>query len=348
MAFLFANVAAFFDNCIKLPRRPDYKTSTMEKISSTDVGKRPMSFSEKESLCEFRFRERGPLWHLTTPGMFQEVLFINDNDFKYGMSLTAICAAESGVIIIAHTVMGNHVHDIVEGTRQSCILFMSRQRERLQRYLKGQGREVGLSAFECDPIPITGLKMLRNEIVYVHRNGYVVNPSYTPFSYLWGTGPYYFNPLARTDDGVPFSSLAYKQRREVFHGRIHDLPEGYRFRNGMMYPPSYCDIEAGEMMFRDAHQYFSLLTKNGEAYSEEARRFGDTVVLTDEEMYPAMLAECRKRFGIRKPSELSLKEKVEVAKIMHNDYAASNSQIQRILNLDLQTVNSLYPLKAIK
>lgn len=36
-------------------------------------------------------------------------------------------------------------------------------------------------------------------------------------------------------------------------------------------------------MFRDAHQYFNLLSKNYEAYSEEARRLGDIVVLTDEE-----------------------------------------------------------------
>lgn len=147
-----------------------------------------------------------------------------------------------------------------------------------------------ISALDCEPIPITSLQMLRNEIVYVHRNGYVVNSAFTPFSYPWR-------------------------------------------------------IVEGERMFRDAHQYFNLLSKNYEAYSEEARRLGDIVVLTDEEMYPAVRMECRRRFGARKYSELDLKDKVSLAKVMHEDYSASNSQIQRILNIDIHTVNSLFPLR---
>jgi hypothetical protein len=318
----------------------------MKNDDTLPAVKRSVSFHEKERLCEFRFNEGGPYWHLTTPGMFQEILFITDDDFRFGMSSAAICAAESDIVIYAHTLMGNHVHDIVGGTRDNCLLYMSRRRERLKRYFKSQGRDVDLSAFECEPIPITSLKMFRNEVAYVHRNGYVVHPEHTPFSYPWGTGPFYFNPIALEDDGVAFSSLTHLYRRkEVFHGREANLPEGYRFKNGYIYPPSYCRIAEGERMFRDAHQYFSLLSRNIEAYSEEARRLGDTVVLTDEEMYPAMQLECRKRFGSRRPSEISLKEKVELARVMHEDYAAGNSQIQRILNLDFQTINSLYPLK---
>ncbi|MBR5072185.1 MAG: hypothetical protein IKX29_01400 [Bacteroidales bacterium] len=314
----------------------------------TPFGKRLMSFSEKETICEYRFRNSGPFWHLTTPGQLQEILFITENDYRFGMSSAAICAAETGIVIYANTLMGNHIHDLVEGTRETCILYISRRRERLKRYLKLQGRDVDLSDFNCDPIPITSLQMLRNEIIYIHRNGYVVNPAFTPFSYPWGTGAYYFNPLSREDAGVPFSSLTHQKRREIFHGRTIDLPEGYSFRNGFIYPPSFCKISEGEGLFRDAHQYFSLLSKNFEAYSEEARRLGDSVILTDEEMFSAMQLECKKRFAVRKLSEVDRKGKVELAKVMHNDYAASNSQIQRILNLDLQTVNSLYPLKALK
>lgn len=48
--------------------------------------------------------------------------------------------------------------------------------------------------------PINDLKALREAIVYVNRNGYVVNPSHTPFSYPWGTGRYYFNDVPITKD----------------------------------------------------------------------------------------------------------------------------------------------------
>lgn len=80
----------------------------------TPFGKRLMSFSEKETICEYRFRNSGPFWHLTTPGQLQEILFITENDYRFGMSSAAICAAETGIVIYANTLMGNHIHDLVE------------------------------------------------------------------------------------------------------------------------------------------------------------------------------------------------------------------------------------------
>ena len=83
----------------------------MEDRYPTQIGKRPMSFSEKESLCEYRFRNSGPFWHLTTPGQLQEDLFITEDDYRFGMSSAAICSAETGVVIYSHTLMGNHIHE---------------------------------------------------------------------------------------------------------------------------------------------------------------------------------------------------------------------------------------------
>ena len=231
---------------------------------TTPPGKRLATFAEKESICEFIFREEGPFWHLATPGRLQQSIFITDDDYRFGMSSAAICAAETGITVYAHTLMGNHIHDIAAGTRDRCLTYISRRRQRLQRYLNLQGRNMDISAFDCEPIPITSLQMLRNEIVYVHRNGYVVNSAFTPFSYPWSTGIYYYNPYACQDRGVPYSSLTYKAKRNVFHGRTIELPGEYRFKDGYMFPPSYCRIVEGERMFRDAHQYFNLLSKNYE------------------------------------------------------------------------------------
>lgn len=50
-----------------------------------------------------------------------------------------------------------------------------------------------MKSFRMSLKSVCDLRTLRNTIVYVNRNGYVVNPAYTPFSYPWGTGRYYFN-----------------------------------------------------------------------------------------------------------------------------------------------------------
>lgn len=92
------------------------------------------------------------------------------------------------------------------------------------------------------------------------------------------------------------------------------MPETYMVRDGMILPSGYVHYNLGEAMFRDAHHYFNMLSRNYEAYSEEAKRLGE----------------------------------IEVARIMHTEYHATNAQIQRILNLAKQYVDQLFPLGSRK
>lgn len=45
--------------------------------------------------------------------------------------------------------------------------------------------------------------------------------------------------------------------------------------NGHIAPPSYCDIRLGMAMFRDAHHYFWMVSKDVEAYEEIAKDLDD-------------------------------------------------------------------------
>ena len=302
--------------------------------------------AEREKLCEYRFREGGPYWHIATPGNVQEILFTGSEDFLFGMNLIAESTFTADVKMLAFALMSNHIHCIVDCESDRISAFMDHFRKRLRRYLTSKGRNVNLIKFDCDPIAITSLQMLRNEIVYVHRNGYVVNPSVTPFTYPWGTGYYYFADRKFGDNIQSFNSIGYDKKREILHSRPIDLPEKYLCYKGLIIPSSFCDICAGERFFRDAHHYFTMLTKNVEAYCEEANRLGDLVVLTDDELFPAVSSFCRRRFNVKFPSDLSERDKVEVARHMRNDFHASNGQIQRMLNLNIEVVDSLYPLSA--
>ncbi len=120
--------------------------------------------------------------------------------------------------------------------------------------------------------PVPDLKALRNTIVYVNRNGYVVTPECTPFSYPWGTGPYYF---CRFLPDARLSDLKDRAARRMFKGRNPHLPGDYLVINGHIAPPSYCDIRLGMAMFRDAHHYFWMVSKDVEAYEEIAKDLDD-------------------------------------------------------------------------
>ncbi len=117
-------------------------------------------------------------------------------------------------------------------------------------------------------------------------------------------------------------------------------------KDGWILPQSFCVTKYGERLFRDAHQYFSIVSKNYEAYSEIAKRLGDDVFLTDDEMFAAISLLAKKKYGDGRVTLLPNNSKIELAKTMRSDYNASESQIQRMLRLDRRIVSELFGHRA--
>ena len=141
-----------------------------------------ISYFESERMCEATFLSGGCWWHLYTPGNLTSLLFADDDDYRFAMNLTARCIAEFPALkVVAFEIMSNHLHIVLCGDKNIINEFFTLYRKRLKRYLskKVQGRLS--NQFQMSLKPINDLKALREAIVYVNRNGYVVNPSHTPF-----------------------------------------------------------------------------------------------------------------------------------------------------------------------
>ncbi len=306
------------------------------------------SFYSKESLCEFNYhnavREYGPFWHYCTPGQLNESVNITEDDFRFSINNLALSAAEAGVHIVTDAHMSNHLHVLVGCKREQCFIMEEAYLYRAGKHLDAQGRRVSLDRFRCpDPIAVTDLNMMRNEIVYINRNGFVVDPRHTPFSYPWSGGRVYFNKQDSIEGAVPFNALTYRAKRRISLRSEPVVPDGYLYKDGLILPCSYLKYRLGESLFRDAHHYFSLLSKNVESFSLIAKRLGDQVVVTDEEMFNLLGSIARKDFNLSQASLLPPQEKIKLAKMMRYDYNASDSQIQRLLKLDLNVVRELFP-----
>jgi REP element-mobilizing transposase RayT len=271
-----------------------------------------------------------------------EIICETEEDYKFAVTVIAIAAALTGVKILTFQVMSNHIHVIVDGLESMCKDFFSEVKRRLRRYRNSSGRFASFEKFEASFIPIDNLRSMRYEIAYSNRNGYLANPSCTPFSYPWGAGYLYFNPHAFVTDAVPFGDLTRDEKLKMCRSRIPDLPAGYMVKDGLILPQSFCAIKYGESLFRDAHQYFSIVSKNYEAYSEIAKRLGDDVFLTDDEMFAALSMLAKKKYGDGRVTLLPNASKIELAKTMRSDYNASEGQIQRMLRLDRGTVSELF------
>lgn len=303
-----------------------------------------ISYYESERMCEATFLSGGCWWHLYTPGNLTSLLFADDDDYRFAMNLTARCIAEFPALkVVAFEIMSNHLHIVLCGDKNIINEFFTLYRKRLKRYLskKVQGRLS--NQFQMSLKQINDLKALREAIVYVNRNGYVVNPSHTPFSYPWGTGRYYFNdvPITKRLSDVPDIGL-----RKMFRSRNPHLPVGFRIINGHIAPTEYCAIKLGMAMFRNAHQYFYMVSKNIEAYEKLATELDDGEFLTDSELFPLVVRIVKSSYNTDSLRNLTQSQKLDLARKLRSEYRSSNGQIRRILGLSQYEVDSLFPLSA--
>ena len=305
-----------------------------------------ISYIESERMCEVAFLSGGRWWHLYTPGNLTSLLFANDNDYRFAMNLMVRCLTEFPTLsVITFEIMSNHIHIVLSGDEHIINEFFATYRKRLKRYLstKAQGRLS--NQFQMSLKPINELKALRETIVYVNRNGYVVDPSHTPFSYPWGTGRYYFNDVQFAKKLSDVSDIGI---RRMFRSRNPHLPEDYRIIDGYVSPLEYCAVKLGMAMFRNAHQYFYMISKNIEAYEKLAAELDDGEYLTDSELFTQVVKILKADYAANSLRDLTTAQKQDLARKLRSDYRSSNGQIRRILGLSQYEIDSMFPLGAAK
>ena len=299
------------------------------------------SFKEKEQHCRQTFLSDGPYWHVFTPGDKTGQILRDADDYSFAMNVAAQSALHyPAVRTITFTLMSNHVHFLVSGSQSGTLEWFSFFKKRLAR---GLGNDA-MKGFKASIKETGDLNAVRNVIAYINRNGYVADPSCTPFSYVWGAGPYYFNkPL---HGALTFGDTDTRKRRTMFRGRVPPFPENALMEDGYISPAEYCAIDFGMAMFRDAHHYFAMVSKNIEAYRDMAAETGENDFLTDTELFAKLNALIKDRYSNSSFKDLSKVQKLELARTMHYEYRISNGQLRRILNLTQYEVDSLFPLSA--
>lgn len=311
----------------------------------------PRSFTEKENRCRVIFesvlREGQRFWHVCTPGNSQYIIFDSPEDYRFGMILAAICAYDAGIRIITFELMSNHVHFIlICSTKEEASLYLDLFRKRLSKYFQLKGVNRDFSNFTADPIPIDSLESLRNQISYTNRNNFVVDPDHTPFSFPYGANAYFFNPYAKQQQGIRFGDLSDRAKIRLLHSKQIDYPKDWLVSDGIISPPSFCEIDYGESVYRDARHYMYKLTRDLESNKDLAALLGDQVYYTDDELVGVVYSICKKKFSQERPSLLTVSQKNELARILHYDYKADNAKISRILHIPASTLDSIFPMTA--
>lgn len=294
-------------------------------------------FSESE--CESIFRKIGPVYNANTPEN-HPVVFSSERDYMAAMSILAICTRMNpGIRIYAFQLMSNHIHMVIGGEEENVNDFFDYFVSRLDKHFEGK---VDFGEFKLKLFPIGHLSYFRNAIVYNNRNGFVVNNHFTPFSYPWGSSGYFFLPIAKRYSALSGKAIGVTQLRTLMHTRNCDALKDLKMVDGYVSPIEFCEIDTAESVFRDAKQYFYLISRNVEAYAEVAKSIGESLFFNDNDLYQAAVKLVQEHFGTKDMNTLTVTQKMETARRLHYDYNASDKQLQRMLKIDADVLKAMF------
>ena len=300
------------------------------------------AFYDREALCQHYFEKLGKVYHLCTPEN-HPIIFRNTDEFARGMSLLAIAQRTiCEVNIITFELMNNHLHLIVVGDSSEIALMFECYRKLLQKCLYLSGGTPDLKGFIMHLHEITSLENLRNAIAYANRNGAVVDRDVCPYTYPWGANRFFFNPEAKARYESQKSKMSCRDKRAITRSHKYDNIDDLYLLDGYVSPLSFCLISEGEKLFRDARHYFTKVSRHIECYDEIAKMIGEQIYYTDDDLFSIACALSLQKFNCRIPSQLSGKEKIDLAKILNREYNAGIKQLQRMLKIDQSLLISIF------
>lgn len=301
------------------------------------------SFAELENLCEFRFPEIGKCFHICSQEN-SPVLFHSDEEFKAAINIVAFEAfLFKDVRILTFEVMDNHFHFVMSGEENRIRMFLRALVLKLgsTTQLSAQNRLLDELSFKI--LPIDSLNNLRNVIAYVNRNGAVVNPDESVFTYKWGANRFFFNLEARMRLEACGETPTSRHRREMFHSDLLAKEDKLIELDGYISPLCFCHISEAEKMFRNSRHYFYCISRNIEASKEIAKSIGESIFYTDDDLYAHISALCSKKYCVPSVALLPKDAKLDIARELHFDFNAGNKQISRLLKMELSVVSAMFP-----
>lgn len=292
----------------------------------------------RERECERCFAAGGPYYFISTENL-DWLLYTKAEEFVAGTNFLGISAGRSGLRILDEIQMNNHHHVLGEGTYAQVCDFCDLMKTQNGRYQQAIGHpSLKDWAFWIDETK--DLRSFRNRIGYIDRNAYLARLDSMPSGYPWSSANLFFNGnLWLRKEGVEYGSLGVRAKKAICHSHDVSLPSNFRVLDGMLLRSSFVDYKKTERLFNSANQYFSSLTKRGEADIEIAAMLGESIQVPSEEVVQIVSGW----FPGQIIWQLEKQVAYEAAKMMKLRLRSSNRQIVQTLNLTPAEVERLFP-----
>lgn len=283
--------------------------------------------------CSYSF------WLVTTAHLENRLWFKDESDFKYAMNLVAVLSVNFPGRIISFALMSNHVHFVLQCTREQALEFMNRFKGMYSRYCTMKYGEKEM--LRNNDVDIRELSLddesFERAVAYVQMNPPAANICLEPSGYPWGTGGTFFNqnkPIY-----TKAGSLGVRALRVLTRSRL-PVPEKYLIdERGFIVPDSYVPIEFVEKVYGTPGrmQYF-LRT------SSKAKRLKEGPSFKDQLVAEGLKNLCVSLFQVPGISQLEDSGKSEVLRQLRYRFSSDPNQLARVCGLQYKEVCRLLEL----
>lgn len=196
---------------------------------------------------EYRAKGNG-YYHFCTDGLKEGLIFNNAAEFAFGMCLMGLLWLKFSIRIYAFELMPNHIHIILSGTGENCLMAFDYLKRKLSARLLRDGYPPLPDDYWFKLVRLENQEELKNEILYILRNplekGFCIVGGY-----IWGTEWIYYSRFPKALEGTLAGKMSKRSLSKLFASE-EDIPEHWRINPYLgLLPDSFVDTSVVRELF---------------------------------------------------------------------------------------------------
>lgn len=273
---------------------------------------------------------------ISTSHLEDDLWFREESDFKEGMNAVAVTVCLTRIQILAFILMSNHVHFVVQGTREESLRFITLFKRQYSSYLR---RKYGVKeALRGNAVDIRQVKLedesLQRAIAYVLMNCVSANICVHSSLYPWGTGAVLFNP--QPSEGRKLDTFSKRSLHRILHTRT-ELPDHFLVSpSGFILPESYVPVKFLTSLFRTPQRFNWFLMHSSKAKASVMRFEKPLPAFRDQTILSSIPDLCVSMFRKTSLKELNWQETAELVSQVKRRFAADPAQIARVIGISYE------------
>lgn len=283
-----------------------------------------------------RTGDQNGFFHVCTNGTVLPWMFKDNEDFIFGITRIGICCLLTDISVLVYTLMDNHAHFLLYGTKKNCRKFINKYKLLTGKWVSHKyGISKYLKRLPVSIIPLKTEEDILEAAVYIDRNAIMAGFTGMPYEYPWSSCSLMFRKSA--DKSCRWNIIKDFSRNELrglLKSRV-SFPDDWSFDdNGMLNPLCFTDINRIERIFKSPARYLFYLVKKLEGKINQTLEEHDRPFVSDKDLRDIASDMAVQTYGSKDIRTLNIKSRLIIARKLKNDYASSTKQLSRVLNLD--------------